>query len=116
MRQSDGGRQNHDGGTTRKPALVYFPSGTYMVNTTIQMWLMTQIIGNPLNPPRLKATSTFSSSFPISSGSSTEINLLLNGWDLTDGSTLNFYIGGEKSILFLLEISKALELTTCVCL
>ncbi|KAH8777176.1 pectate lyase superfamily protein-domain-containing protein [Hyaloscypha sp. PMI_1271] len=96
---NDGGRQNHDGGTTRKPALVYFPSGTYMVNTTIQMWLMTQIVGNPLNPPRLKATSTFSSSFPISSGSSTEINLLLNGWDLTDGSTLNFYIGVRNIIL-----------------
>jgi hypothetical protein len=66
-----------------------------MISTTVQMWLMTQIVGNPLSPPVLKATSNFASSFPIAPGSSTKINLMLNGWDLVDGSTVNFYIGGS---------------------
>jgi hypothetical protein len=66
-----------------------------MISTTIQMWLMTQIVGNPLNRPILKAKSNFHSSFPISAGSSLTINLMLNGWDLVDGSTINFYIGSK---------------------
>ncbi|KAH8810931.1 pectin lyase fold/virulence factor [Xylogone sp. PMI_703] len=111
MMQSDGGRQNHDGGTTGKPALVYFPSGTYMVNTTIQMWLMTQIVGNPSNLPTLKATSDFSSSFPISAGSTNKIDLLLSGWDLTDGSTLNFYIGVRNIILDTTSVPASNQMT-----
>ncbi|KAG0653108.1 hypothetical protein D0Z07_0768 [Hyphodiscus hymeniophilus] len=96
---NDGGRQNHNGGTTGFPALVYFPSGTYMISTTVQMWLMTQIVGNAISRPVLKATSGFHSSFPIASGSNTKINLMLNGWDLTDGSTVNFYIGVRNIVL-----------------
>ncbi|KAK3315892.1 glycoside hydrolase family 55 protein [Apodospora peruviana] len=47
-------------GSTKTPALVYFPPGTYMIGSPIIDYYYTQIIGNPCSLPVLKATSSFS--------------------------------------------------------
>ncbi|KAL2152865.1 hypothetical protein VTH82DRAFT_4020 [Thermothelomyces myriococcoides] len=46
-------------GSTKTPALVYFPPGTYMVSTPIIDFYYTQLIGNPGCLPVIKATSDF---------------------------------------------------------
>ncbi|KAL4069057.1 glycoside hydrolase family 55 protein [Scleroderma citrinum] len=46
--------------STVTPAIVYFPEGTYLVSSAINMYYYTQMIGNPKNPPTLLASSSFS--------------------------------------------------------
>lgn len=46
--------------TTTTPAVVYFPTGTYLISSSIIDYYITQIIGNPNDLPVLKATSNFS--------------------------------------------------------
>ncbi|KAK3722123.1 hypothetical protein LTR37_002556 [Vermiconidia calcicola] len=45
--------------TTITPAVVYFPAGVYMVNTSIVDYYYTQMVGNPKCLPTIKAFSTF---------------------------------------------------------
>ncbi|KAL6706614.1 exo-1,3-beta-glucanase [Coniothyrium glycines] len=44
--------------STDTPAVVYVPSGTYLINKPIIFYYMTQLIGNPKDLPVLKAAST----------------------------------------------------------
>ena len=55
-----GGRcgQGCDSQTTT-PALVYFPPGTYIVSAPIVLLYYTQLVGDPLNLPVLKASAGF---------------------------------------------------------
>ncbi|EGN92975.1 glycoside hydrolase family 55 protein [Serpula lacrymans var. lacrymans S7.3] len=46
--------------STLTPAIVYFPSGTYVVSSAIDMYYYTQMIGDAKNPPTLLASSGFS--------------------------------------------------------
>ncbi|PSN68424.1 pectin lyase-like protein [Corynespora cassiicola Philippines] len=45
--------------TTRTPAVVYFPEGTYLISQPIIDYYYTQIIGNPNCLPTLQASSNF---------------------------------------------------------
>lgn len=84
-RYSGGGRVSGGlgaGGTTGQPALIYVPSGTYLISSTIQMFVDTQMIGDALDYPTLKAASS------VSNGT-----VVLAGFDPGQGSTTNFYIG-----------------------
>ena len=45
--------------TTKTPAIIYFPGGTYAISSPIIDFYFTQIIGNPNNLPVIKATSNF---------------------------------------------------------
>lgn len=45
--------------TTRTPATVYFPGGTYLISEAIIDYYYTQIIGNPNCLPIIKASSNF---------------------------------------------------------
>ncbi|KAL6909089.1 glucan 1,3-beta-glucosidase GLUC78 precursor [Trichoderma evansii] len=58
---SDGNRcgKGCDSSTTT-PAIVYFPPGTYIVSTPIQLWYYTHLIGDATNLPTLKASAGFS--------------------------------------------------------
>ncbi|KAF4222546.1 hypothetical protein CNMCM6805_002191 [Aspergillus fumigatiaffinis] len=58
---SDGGRfspASRDSSTTT-PAIVYFPAGTYVISSPIIDYYFTQIIGNPISLPVIKATPGF---------------------------------------------------------
>lgn len=44
---------------TNAPALVYFPPGTYIVSKPIVQSYYTQFVGDAVNPPTLKASSSF---------------------------------------------------------
>lgn len=57
---SSGGRcgQNCESSTVT-PALVYFPAGTYLVSTPIIQFYYTQLVGDAINPPTIKATAGF---------------------------------------------------------
>lgn len=48
--------------TTTTPAIVYFPSGTYMISSSIIDYYYTQIIGNPNCLPTIKAFANFGGS------------------------------------------------------
>lgn len=39
--------------------MIYFPSGTYLISSSIIDFYFTQLIGNPNSPPILKATANF---------------------------------------------------------
>ena len=57
---SDGGRCGFGcNSSTTTPAMVYFPPGTYSVSTPIQMYYYTQVIGDAVNMPTIKASSSF---------------------------------------------------------
>ena len=46
--------------STNKAAIVYFPSGTYLVSSSIIMYYQTVMLGNPNGLPVLRATAGFS--------------------------------------------------------
>lgn len=45
--------------STTQPALVYFPGGTYLVSAPIVAMYYSQLIGDPLNRPVIKASPNF---------------------------------------------------------
>ncbi|KAF3930408.1 hypothetical protein AA313_de0209493 [Arthrobotrys entomopaga] len=45
--------------STTKPALVYFPGGTYLISSPILPYYNTHMVGDPTKLPRIKATSGF---------------------------------------------------------
>lgn len=45
------------GGSTGQPALIYIPPGTYVVSSTFQLFIDTQVIGDAVNPPTIKAST-----------------------------------------------------------
>lgn len=57
---ADGGRcgQNCESSTVT-PALVYFPSGTYVVSTPILQYYYTQLVGDAISLPVIKASASF---------------------------------------------------------
>lgn len=85
-------------GTTGQPAVVYLPSGTYMISSPLQIYLDTVFIGNPLNPPVIKATSGFSGSTMIFSK------------DPNQGSTTNFYIAIKNIVIDSTNISPSTQI------
>jgi len=57
---SSGGRCGENcGSATVVPALIYFPSGTYLISSPIIMYYFSQLVGNANNPPVLLAAPTF---------------------------------------------------------
>ncbi|KAE9364334.1 glycoside hydrolase family 55 protein [Stipitochalara longipes BDJ] len=47
------------------PALIYFPPGTYVISSTIDLYYGSSLVGNPNCPPVLKAASDFNGAFLI---------------------------------------------------
>jgi hypothetical protein len=45
--------------STVTPALIYFPPGTYMVSRPLTQYYYTQMVGDAVDPPTLKATAGF---------------------------------------------------------
>lgn len=47
------------GSSTTEPALVYFPSGSYVVSSPIIMYYYTQLVGNARGLPKIIAAANF---------------------------------------------------------
>jgi hypothetical protein len=68
------------GSTTTLGAVVYFPSGTYLISTPIIQYYYTQFIGNPTTKPTIKSTfnftgvAMFDSDFYIPGGNGAEVS------------------------------------------
>ena len=80
-------RAAHTLGTTGQPAVVYLPEGTYIISSPLQLYVDTVFMGNPLSPPTIKASSSFSG------------NTLIYGKDPNLGSTINFYVAIKNLVL-----------------
>lgn len=74
-------------GTLGGPALVYIPSGTYLLRSEIYGAVDTMVMGDPISRPVLKAASSFSSPF-VWKGNQGDLN-----------SVINFYLG-IKNVIF----------------
>ncbi|CAL5871938.1 uncharacterized protein PFLUO_LOCUS6193 [Penicillium psychrofluorescens] len=85
----DGGRgaSGNSFGTTGKPAVIYFPEGMYLMGNSVQSYVDTMFIGNPIKRPTLKASSSFRNS------------TFLHMKDPSYDSTINFYIIVKNLIL-----------------
>lgn len=74
-------------GTTGQPAVVYLPAGTYLMTSSIQLYVGTLLVGDPINPPTLVASSDFADDH------------IIYGKDPNFGGTTNFYIGIKNIII-----------------
>jgi len=52
-------------GVTRYPAEVYLPGGIYQLKSTLKLTVGTIIVGNPSNPPIIKAAPDFEGQYLI---------------------------------------------------
>lgn len=67
-------------GVTGAPALVYIPAGTYIVSHTLQLFIQTSVVGDPLHMPVIKPTNAVGA------------NYVINANDASTATTNNFYI------------------------
>ncbi|SMY20093.1 unnamed protein product [Zymoseptoria tritici ST99CH_1A5] len=86
--QSRMGGGKGSGGTTGQPALIYVPPGTYVVSSKVQLFVGTQLIGDAVNRPTIKASPKTRNSTKI-----------IDGYDFGTQSTTNFYIGVRNIII-----------------
>lgn len=93
------GRTTNSLGTTGQPAVVYLPAGTYVLTAPIQLFVGTVIMGDPINPPTIKASAGFSGTF------------MIYGKDPNQGSTTNFYIGIKNIIIDSTNVAASQTLT-----
>ena len=80
-------RTSHSMGTTGQPAIVYLPGGTYLLKNALQMYVGTVIVGDPTNPPVLKAMSGFPNGH------------MIYAKDPGFQGTTNFYVGLKNVVL-----------------
>ncbi|KAI9731941.1 MAG: hypothetical protein M1834_004392 [Cirrosporium novae-zelandiae] len=96
---SYGNRSSGALGTTGQPVVIYLPSGTYMMSKPIQLFVGTVLMGDPTNPPVIKATTNYTGDY------------LVYGKDPNQGSTTNFYITMKNLQLDSSNINKAKSFT-----
>ncbi len=86
-------------GTTGQPAIVYLPGGTYLLKHALQLYVGTVLVGDPTNPPVLKAASGFSGDH------------MIYAKDPNYGGTINFYIGIKNIVLDSTGLDPATSIT-----
>ena len=103
-------------GTTGQPAVVYIPSGVYILSKPLQLYVGTVLMGDPINPPTLKAASGFNG------------NTMIYGKDPNQPSATTVFYVGVKNLVFdsnnidkdttftIIDwsVSQATQLTNCV--
>lgn len=73
-------RSTNSLGTTGQPAVVYLPAGTYTIESPLQLYVGTVLMGDPIAGTTIQAGSNFNG------------NTLIYGKDPNQDSTTNFYI------------------------
>ncbi|KAI9374056.1 pectate lyase superfamily protein-domain-containing protein [Aspergillus egyptiacus] len=91
-------RDAHKMGTTGQPAIVYLPGGTYKLKSGLQLYVGTVIVGDPTNPPVLKAEPGFAGDH------------LMYAKDPNFYGTTNFYIGIKNIVLDSTSLSPSLPI------
>ncbi|KAL2219267.1 putative exo-beta-1,3-glucanase [Thermoascus aurantiacus ATCC 26904] len=86
-------------GTTGQPAVVYLPAGTYLMESSIQLYVGTVVVGDPINPPVLKASANFPHDH------------IVYGKDPNHGGTINFYIAFKNIIIDSTAIDPSTSIT-----
>lgn len=68
LAMTDGGRCGAGcPSSTKYPATIYFPSGTYLISTPIIQYYNTEMLGNPLDRPKLLGAASFTGGSIIAS-------------------------------------------------
>ncbi|KAJ3498335.1 hypothetical protein NLG97_g1205 [Lecanicillium saksenae] len=88
-------------GTTGAPAVVYIPRGTYRITRPLYNYVDTVIMGDPIDKPILKASSTWQE----------KDKFLLYGHDYNYDSTVNFYIGLKNIVLDSTQVPASQNIT-----
>ncbi|PMD48188.1 glycoside hydrolase family 55 protein [Hyaloscypha variabilis F] len=103
-------------GTTGQPAVVYIPSGVYVLSKPLQLYVGTVLMGDPLNPPTFKAAAGFNG------------NTMIYGKDPNQQSATTVFYVAVKNLVFdstnidkdttftIIDwsVSQATQLTNCV--
>ncbi|KAF2084591.1 glycoside hydrolase family 55 protein [Saccharata proteae CBS 121410] len=92
-------RSAHSYGTTGQPAVVYLPAGTYLLESALELYVGTVLVGDALNPPTLKASSGFSPEY------------MIYGKDSNLGGTDVFYVAIKNIILDSTNVDGATDIT-----
>ncbi|KGO69522.1 Pectin lyase fold/virulence factor [Penicillium italicum] len=74
-------------GVTRYPAQVYLPGGVYQLESTLNLTVGTIIVGNPLNPPIIKAAPGFRGDY------------LIMGYDSHNGNPETSFLTLVKNVI-----------------
>ncbi|KAL1849569.1 hypothetical protein Plec18170_007477 [Paecilomyces lecythidis] len=74
-------------GVSYEPAEVYLPAGTYQLGSTLNLRMGTIIVGDPINPPTIKASSNFNG------------NVLVNGYDDATGHPEDSFMTLLKNVI-----------------
>jgi glucan 1,3-beta-glucosidase len=74
-------------GTTGQDAVVYIPGGTYLLENSLQLYVGTVLMGDPNDPPVLKASSSFPNDH------------IIYGKDPNQDGTVNFYITVKNIVI-----------------
>src|ERR1700761_4894300 len=86
-------------GTTGQPAVVYLPGGTYLMTGSLQLYVGTVLIGDPLNPPVLKAAQDFRNDH------------IIYAKDPHHDGTINFYIAVKNIVVDSTSVDKSRSIT-----
>ncbi|KAI1107370.1 glycoside hydrolase family 55 protein [Jackrogersella minutella] len=92
-------RNTNSLGTTGQPAVVYLPKGVYMIAEPIQFFVGMILMGDPINPPTIKAAGNFSGDF------------MIYAKDPSQGATTNFYVGMKNVVVDSTSYDKDKNLT-----
>ncbi|PQE14044.1 glucan endo-13-beta-glucosidase protein [Rutstroemia sp. NJR-2017a BBW] len=82
-----GGNRYSSGVVTAEPAHVFIPGGTYTLHSQLDLRLGTIIMGDPQNPPILKAAAGFSG------------DTLINGYDSAAGQHETAFMTALKNVI-----------------
>ncbi|KAJ4001473.1 exo-beta-1,3-glucanase [Lentinula boryana] len=84
--------------STVTPAVVFFPSGTYLVSTPLDLYYYTQLIGDAKNPPTLLASAAFAGMAVI------DADIYLAGGSEWYAPTNNFFRSVRNFIIDLTQV------------
>jgi hypothetical protein len=81
------GGNRYQQGTTYEPATVFLPSGTYQLQSKLDLRMGTIIAGDPLNPPVIRAAADFVG------------DTLVNGYDFATGHPEDSFMTLLKNVI-----------------
>jgi glucan 1,3-beta-glucosidase len=73
--------------TTYEPAEIFLPGGTYQLHKTLDLRMGTIIVGDPLNPPVIRAAADFDG------------NTVVNGYDFATGNHEDSFMTLLKNVI-----------------